>query len=212
MRLVTLISVFLFLAGPVDGRADESFEVGADSLLFSQIGTLVKVVGSGGAGATYHCVESITRVRIYGSREFGSQEWEIPPIPVHLCPQTEMLPGLGWKFLDDDLGNARTAEAVRQEAVTVPAGNFPNAWRVEVRLDDQPGVLDEVFWFSANVGIVKRVEWSGGQVSVRSELAASDVQGSGYFPLIEGNGWQYTGATVPAGRRSVGSLKDQFRQ
>ena len=211
MRPVAVITLLLVLAGPGDGLADETFEVGADSLLFSEIGTLVRVVESDGNGATYHCVESINRVRIYGIREFGSQEWFIPPVPVYLCPQTEMLPGLGWKFLDDDLGNTRTAEAVRQEAVTVPAGNFTNAWRVEVRRDDQPGVLDEVFWYAANVGIVKRAEWSGGQVSVRSELASYDVRGFGYFPLIEGNGWQYTEATVPVGRRSVGSLKDLFQ-
>jgi hypothetical protein len=210
MHWIVSICLFLCLAGPA--RADETFEVGADSLLFSQIGSLVRVTDPGAGGATYHCFEFGNLVRIYGIREFGSEDWEIPSTPVYLCPVAEMLPGLGWRFLDDDFGNLRTAEAVRQESVTVPAGNFPNAWRVEVRRDDQPGVLDEVFWYAAGVGIIQHVEWAGGQIVRRSQLTGSDVQGAGYFPLIEGNSWQYTDATVSGDRRSVSSLKDLYQR
>ena len=60
--------------------AGESFTVGVDSLLFSETGSLVRVVDPGVDGATLHCFEFGNLVRIHGIREFGSDEWEIPPI------------------------------------------------------------------------------------------------------------------------------------
>lgn len=208
-RVAIFLLVLLGLAGTAS--ASEFFEVGADSLLFSEIGTLVRVTDPGSGGVTLHLIESITWIRIYGTREYGSEDWEVYPTPVYLCPTFEMTPGFAWRFLDDDFGNARTAEAVGQEVVTVPAGTFANAWRVEVTRDDQPSVLDEVFWFVVNLGIVKHTDWEGGQAVYKSELLSSDVSGLGFFPLELGNTWQYTEGSVEAVGRSVGGLKALFR-
>lgn len=211
MRCIALTFLLLFAAAQPAG-ADETITVGADSLLFSQIGVLVRLTDPGVDGATLHMAESISRIRIYGIREYGSDDWEIPSTPVYLCPTLEMNAGLQWKFLDDDFGNARTAMAVRAETLTVPAGNFLSAWRVEVSRDDQPGVVNEIYWYVANVGLVKRVEYEFGLIVQKSELLSYDVQGFGFFPLVEGNEWIFEDATVEGGKRSVGSLKDLFRR
>jgi hypothetical protein len=212
MRRIALICLLPLFALTQPAAADETIVVGADSLLFSQIGVLVRLTDPGVDGATLHMAESISRIRIYGIREYGSDEWEIPGTPAYLCPTLEMLPGLQWRFLDDDFGNPRTAVAVGAEALSVPAGNFLSAWRVEVTLDDRPSVLDEVYWYVLGVGLVQRVEYAAGEVVRRSELLSYDVQGLGFFPLFEGNAWQFSDATVEGGERSVGSLKDLFRR
>lgn len=212
MRPVALICLLILFAIPQQADAGETVEVGADSLLFSEIGVLVRLTDPGVDGSTLHMTESISRIRIYGIREYGSDEWEIPGAPVYLCPTFEMLPGLQWKFLDDDFGNPRTAVAVGAEALSVPAGNFLSAWRVEVTRDDQPSVLNEVYWYVLGVGLVQRVEYAAGEVVRRSELLSYDVQGPGFFPLFKGNVWQFSDATVAGGERSVGSLKDLFRR
>lgn len=212
MGRIALSCLLLLFALAQPAGAFETIEVGADSVLFSEIGALVRVTDFGVGGATLHLVDSITRIQIYGVRNFGTDEWSIPPIPVYLCPTFEMLPGLAWKFPDDNFGNARTAEAVRQESLTVPAGDFPNAWRVEVTRDDQPSVVNEVYWYAANVGLVQRTVWEGDELVSKSELMSYSVNGVGYFPLVWGNTWEFTDGTVELGARSVGSLKDLFQR
>jgi hypothetical protein len=212
MRRIDLLSVLLLFTIAQPAAASEIVEVGADSLLFSQIGVLVRFSDPGVDGATLHMAESISRIRIYGIRDYGSDDWEIPPTPVYLCPTLEMPKGLQWKFLDDDFGNSRTAVSVGAEALSVPAGNFLSAHKVEVTRDDQPSVLNEAYWYVAGVGLVKRVEYEAGVVVRKSELLGYDVQGVGFFPLVEGNSWQFSNATVGGEERSVGSLKDLFRR
>ena len=75
--MVHIILVLLLALSASAGVAcaGELFEVGADSLLFSQIGSLVRVTDPGIGGATYHAFEVGNWIRIYGVRDYGSEEW-----------------------------------------------------------------------------------------------------------------------------------------
>jgi hypothetical protein len=215
MRL-RFAAILLALVGlQSESSADELFTVTKDTLLFSSPGSLVRVVDPGAEGLTWHAFEADLRgnfmVRLNGLREDGTDDWEIySSPPVYLCPTVQMIPGLVWQFPVDDLGFSRSAKVVGQEAVSVPAGDFLNAWRVDVTRDDQPGIVVQTLWFAVNVGIVKQVEFENGVPVWRSELQSYDVSGLGFFPLLVGNSWQYADVSVAGRARSLGALKGSF--
>ena len=210
MFRAVLLTAMLLLGSSAESGAGEYFEVTKDSLIGSQVGSLVRVIDPGVEGLTYHAYEAGNRLRLFAGRADGTDEWIVPTVPVYLCPTLEMFAGLGWKFPDDDAGNSRFALPVQAEVVTVLAGTFTSAWRVEVTRDDQPSVVQLTLWFVADVGIVKQVEWIGGVPVWKSELQSFDVEGRGFFPLVVGNWWQYADVTVPVEPRSLGGLKGQF--
>jgi hypothetical protein len=166
-------------------------------------------------GLTWQAFEADLRgtfmVRLNGLRADGSDDWEIySSPPVYLCPTVQMVPSLVWQFPEDELGFSRSAEVTGQEAVSVPAGDFVNAWRVDVTRDDQPGVVVQTLWFAVNVGIVKQVEFESELPVWISELQSYSVSGLGFFPLIVGNSWQYADVPVTSRARSLGALKGSF--
>ena len=213
LRFATVLLVLFGLQS--EAWADELFTVTKDTLLFSSPGSLVRVVDPGVEGLTWHAFEEDLRgnfmVRLNGLREDGTDDWEIyASPPVYLCPTVQMIPGLVWQFPVDDSGSSRSAKVVGQEAVSVPAGEFLNAWRVDVTRDDQPGVVVQTLWFAVNVGIVKQVVFENGIPIRRSELQSYDVRGLGFFPLLAGNSWQYADVSVTGRARSLGALKGSF--
>ncbi|RKZ12306.1 hypothetical protein DRQ53_03085 [bacterium] len=213
MRAV-LILFIICAAGITDSRADQSFEVTADSLLVSEVGSLVRISEPGEVGQTLFAFEEppglpVSWIRLYAGRPDDTGEWEVFDAQQFLCPAFSMIAGQTWRFLDSDQGGWQTAEVIVSDMVTVPAGTFP-AWRVDVSEDDQPGTVKQRFWFAGNVGIVQQVEFEAGVVVWRSELSSYSVSGNGFFPLVVGNRWEYVEATVPVPGRSLGGFKAMF--
>lgn len=209
LAIVFLSSCLLGVA--VDSRADQSFTVTKDSILFSQQGFLVRIVEPGVSGTTFFAFESGPMIRIYSERRDGSDTWEVFGGAQFLCRALAMEVGNIWRFLDDeDTGEFRTAEVVSSENVLVGAGNF-TAWRVDVALDSKPDTVQQSLWFAGGVGIVKQVDWIGAAATRKSELQSFSVTGIGFFPLEIDNRWQYSDLRVPGVVRSTGVLKARYR-
>ena len=209
-----LTPVFLLaclLVTALGARADQSFTVTKDSLLFSNSGFLVRVVESGSPGKTFFAFEYENKIQIYAERPDGSQTWDVLDGRLFLCQAWAMDVGNTWRFLDDEeSGERRTAAVVSTGIVVVGAGSF-QAWRVDIAVESAPDLVQESIWFAATVGIVKQVDWIGGAAVGRSELQDFNVTGFGYFPLEVDNTWQYADQTVPGAVGSLGVLKSRFR-
>ena len=209
VALVLLLTSLLVTAA--DSRADQTFTVTRDSLLFSNAGVLVRVVPSAASGKTYFVFEYQNKIQIYAERLDGSDTWEVFDGRQYLCLAWQMNVGNVWRYLDDeDTGEPRTAHVISTDAVVVGAGSF-QAWRVDIALDSEPDTAQESLWFASGVGIVKQVDWLGGVAVARSELQSYSVDGLGFFPLEIGNTGQYADLTVPATVGSLGALKTRYR-
>ena len=75
-------------------------------------------------------------------------------------PNTELVlplrPGRSWKLAGR--GSQTQATAVRQEPVKVPAGEYAQAWRIEIQTtfaDGKTPPMRAVRWYAAGVGLVR---------------------------------------------------------
>jgi hypothetical protein len=196
---------------PVAAHADQTFAVGADSVVFSRSGSLVRVTETGSPGVTYLAYETATTVRVYAERSDTDGQWEVLDDGQDYCPLKAMYVGLTWRFLDDDLGNTRTATVVDYESVSVPAGTFM-AYRADISVDDQPSVVTESLWFTVNVGMVRQLDFQDGAVVRRLVLQNYGVSviDPGFFPLVQGNTWEYADESVETRPSSLSTLKGSF--
>lgn len=190
-------------------RADRTFTVGADSLVFSQTGSLVRITESDVPATTFLAFETPTMIAISAERSDTDGVWEVLDPGQFYCPALSMAIGTRWRFLDDDQGNLRSAEVVAFESLTVPAGTF-NAWKVHVSLDDQPGTVTRTLWFANGVGMIREVSYSFGIVASRSVLQSYSRTGAGFFPLVEGNTWHYVNQTLDTRASSMSAFKGRF--
>jgi hypothetical protein len=208
LRLRASLLVLVLIAA-VPAQAQRTVTVGADSLVFSQPGSLVRVVDAEAPARTYLAYESAANVRMDARRLDSDGQWE-PLDPVqYYCPTLAMTIGQAWPYLVDDAGQTRTAEVVAFENVSVPAGDFM-AWRVDVVVDDRPGVVTHSLWFAGNVGMVQEAGFLDGTVVRRLALLDYSVSGPGFFPLLPGNTWSYIDISVDNRRLSVSALKRSF--
>jgi hypothetical protein len=58
--------------------------------------------------------------------------------------------------------------------------------------------------------MVRQLDFEDGVVVRRLVLQSFNVTGLGFFPLIQGNSWQYGDESVGASSSSVGALKARF--
>ena len=205
-KKVACLALFIVAGWFADARADRTISVAADSTVFGQPGSLVRIVVNAAESRTFAAVESESQILVYAVRPDVTGEWSLLDPGQYFCPEFAMSPGQRWRFLDDEDGATRTAEAVGLENVSVASGDFL-AWRVDVSRDDQPSAVVLRMWFAGNVGLVKEVVFDGGARVARTELESYTVSGSGYFPLVVGNTWTYADLPVAADASSVGRLK-----
>lgn len=155
--------------------------------------------------------------RIYAFRPLGGA-WEIEPAPVYYMPDSAISVGQTWSFPKEGSGGGTTtAEVIRMESVSVPAGTWANAYRIEIR-DTTLGPtsqLLEVTWVVQGVGVVKANGFlPTGEEEWLDELESYSVSGSGYFPMDIGNTWTFRIADigVPVSLMNLGGLKAMFDQ
>jgi hypothetical protein len=210
LAIALLMSCLLGTA--VESRADKTFTVTKDSLLFSQPGFLVRIVEPGVPGTTFFAFEYDQMIQIYAERLDGSDTWEVFNGRQYLCQAYAMAAGNVWRFLDDELtGEFRTAEVVSTESVDVGGVSFI-AWRVDIMLDSTPGMVEQSLWFTGGVGIVKQVDRNGGAAVSKLVLRGFSVTGIGFFPLEIGNNWEYGTLSVADVTGSVGVLKARYHR
>jgi len=142
------------------------------------------------------------KLRIYGFRPLGGA-WEIMPSAIYLVQLSNLTIGDSWVgFPSDDLGSTTaTVEAI--ESVTVLAGTFDNAYRVDTRADALgPESLPlESHWYVWGVGFVlNEGYYEDGSIEYRTQLVGFFGTGTGFFPTEFGNSWLYeeTPGTITA--------------
>ncbi len=148
-------------------------------------------------------------IRIYAFRELGLP-WELFPPAAYLVPVSSMTVGQTWAWLpDDDTGSTTTATVEAIESVTVPAGTFSNAYRVDIRSDDlpSPSMPVETYWFVSGVGYIRSEAFNGeGSLDYYQELVSFTGSGSGFFPMNVGNVWVYD-EQLDGGTSAVGDTE-----
>jgi len=133
------------------------------------------------------------KLRIYGFRPWG-EEWQILPTTTYIVQQASLSIGDSWAGFPDDNFGSTTATVEAVESVTVPAGVFNNAYRVDTRIDahgpdSQPR---ESHWWVAGVGFVLNIGYDdGGSVEYTTQLVSFIGSGSDFFPMNLGNVWIY---------------------
>ncbi len=129
------------------------------------------------------------KVRLHGFREPGGV-WEFLPFAAYFVQVPNLQIGDSWVGLPHDFYGSTTATVVAQEDVSVPAGTFFGAYKVELRADilgpESPPT--EVFWFAMGVGMIKNTYFNESfQLDALTELVSYSGSGSGIFPLVVGN-------------------------
>ena len=131
--------------------------------------------------------------RAYAFSDEGSP-WELLPPGSYFVPVSSMTVGETWSWLPDELDGPTTATVDAIESVTVPAGTYANAYRVDVRSDSAgPGSPPfESYWFVSGVGFVyNEVYFGDGSLDYTQELISFSGLGTGFMPGIVGNTWVY---------------------
>jgi hypothetical protein len=147
-------------------------------------------------------------IRIYGLR-FAGESWNLFPPASYLVPVSSMTVGQTWSWLPGDSGGSTTATVETIESVTVPAGTFTNAYRVDIRSDalPSPSTPTESYWFVSGVGYVRQEAFfPDGSSDYFSELVSFTGSGTGFLPREIGNVWIYD-EQVSGGPTAVGDTE-----
>ena len=213
MRTLVLVclSVFIMALAVSPALADETITVVADSTYAGNAGFLVQTSDSEGFGQTLFVGPDAGKVRIYASREFGSQVWEDFPGAQYLVPMSSLNIGDTWRFMNSDNDLETIAEVTALENISVVVGTF-SAYRVDVAEVASPSVIIETMWFADGVGFVRNQGYLGGSLDWRDDLSSfTIVGGSGFMPMAVGNTWFHVFVSVPTENTSLGGLKSQYR-
>jgi len=177
--------------------ADWRLEAYADSTLAGQSGYLALSTEADGPTETLFLVEEAGHVRIFATRDGGSQVWEFLAAGGYIAPAVGQGLGTSWSTLFDDLDRASTSTLEAFESIIVPAGTLMGA-RCVVHPNVAPGLTTEIRHFVQGVGLVSDF-FPGDGADVLNSFSV--VGGSGYMPLAVGNWWEFDWAdnATPAG-------------
>lgn len=184
MRSFSIVFLVLIpvLGISVCAQADENITVVADSTFSGNVGFVVHSVQSDDSSVSVFMGLDSGKVRIYGIREFGSQNWDELAEPQYFVGSSPMNIGDTWRFLDSDDGIETEAEVVALESITVVAGTF-SAYRVEIVETNAPNEPFETMWLVEGVGFVRNQGFLNGELDWTDDLRSySIVGGSGFFP------------------------------
>ena len=199
MQKISALAVFTWLALScgLAAAATLTLTVQADSTIAGNPGKVMyeEFVESGSPAeiSGFLVFQEAGKHRLYASNEEGGP-WDVIPSAIYIVPVSSMTVGETWVGLPDDLGTATTAMVGAIESVTVPAGTFANAYRVDIRPDGAgPGSQPlEQFWFVSGVGFVRNVGFfADGSPDYTQELVSYSGSGTGFFPGDVGNVWVY---------------------
>ena len=208
----TLATLLLILTAATSVMAGEVLTVVADSTLAGTDGFVIHATQTDGSGSSVFLVEEAGMVRLFASREYGSQSWDIEATVQYICPLTPMSLGDSWSSFTTDEGDETVAEVTAAENLTTDAGTF-QCYRVDIEKVSEPGVLVETMWFSWGVGFVRSQGYWNGYMDYRDELDNYFTIGgaTGYLPLDIGNWWSYAEVAVPSESVSWGAVKAMHR-
>ena len=207
-KMVGVALVALTFGTPT--MADQTFTVTADTTIDGNAGKMMFIEEPGYGNQTVFVFDEGGLLRVYATRDGGSDIWNVLPGTQYVVPTTSITAGMTWRFIDDDGVVETRAEAIQQETVTTGAGTFPMAWRIDISRVSSPSQISETHWIVEDVGMIKSVTYFGQWITWESTVESYSVTGTGFFPLDVGNIWQWVDATVPAAETSMGSIKSRY--
>jgi|GEM_PF-5047629 len=202
LTAAVLLVAMTFLAGPASAGAILTMAVQEHTTLNGNPGTVIHETFEEDGfteSMDFFIIQEDGKHRLYGLREEGSDIWEFFPDAYYVVPVSSMTIGQTWVGLPGEDWATTTYTVGVIETITVPAGIFPNAYRVDKRLasqapDSQPF---ESEWYVNGAGRVYGEQYNeDGTIDFYTELTSYSVSGSGFFPEDLGNTWEYEETVV----------------